>query len=136
MIDDIVINKSETIKRCIKRINEEYENNPKNLEDFRRQDSIILNVQRLCEACIDIATHCIRKKRLGVPQTSKDSFQILEDNKIISTELSGRLQGMVGFRNIAVHDYQSLNLKIVERVVEDYIYDALKLTKEILEEDF
>lgn len=134
MIDDIIINKSETIKRCIKRINEEYENDPTNLEEFRRQDSIILNIQRLCEACIDIATHIIRKKKLGVPQTSKDSFQILEDNLIITKELSSRLQGMVGFRNIAVHDYQSLNLTIVERVVEDYIYDGLKLCKEIIKE--
>lgn len=132
MIDDIIINKSETIKRCIKRINEEYEGNPVNLEEYRRQDSIILNIQRLCEACIDIATHIIRKKKLGVPQTSKDSFQILEDNNIISKDLSSRLQGMVGFRNIAVHDYQALNLAIVKRVIEDYIYDGLKLCKEII----
>jgi len=132
MIDDIIINKSETIKRYIKRINEEYEENPKNLEEYRRQDSIILNIQRLCEACIDIATHTIRKKKLGVPQTSKDNFQILEDNGIISKDLSSRLQGMVGFRNIAVHDYQALNLKVVEKVVEDYIYDGLKLCKEII----
>jgi uncharacterized protein YutE (UPF0331/DUF86 family) len=131
MIDDIIINKSETIKRCIKRVNEEYEDNPLNLKDYRRQDSIILNIQRLCEACIDIATHVIRKKKLGVPQTSKDTFQILEDNGIISKNLSSRLQGMVGFRNIAVHDYQDLNLAIVEKVVVDYIYDGLKLCKEI-----
>jgi uncharacterized protein YutE (UPF0331/DUF86 family) len=39
---------------------------------------------------------------------------------------------MVGFRNIAVHDYQTLNLKIVERVVEEYIYDSLKLVRMIL----
>jgi uncharacterized protein YutE (UPF0331/DUF86 family) len=134
MIDDIIINKSETIKRCIKRINEEYEDNPKNLNEFRRQDSIILNIQRLCEACIDIAIHVIRKKKLGVPQSSKDSFQILEDNGIISKEISNRLQGMVGFRNVAVHDYQCLNLTIVEKVVEDYIYDGLKLCKEIIKD--
>jgi uncharacterized protein YutE (UPF0331/DUF86 family) len=134
VIDDIIINKSETIKRCIKRINEEYEDNPKNLNEFRRQDSIILNIQRLCEACIDIAIHVIRKKKLGVPQSSKDSFQILEDNGIISKEISNRLQGMVGFRNVAVHDYQCLNLTIVEKVVEDYIYDGLKLCKEIIKD--
>ncbi|ADO84619.1 type VII toxin-antitoxin system HepT family RNase toxin [Ilyobacter polytropus] len=134
MIDDIIINKSETIKRCIKRINEEYEDNPENLNEYRRQDSIILNIQRLCEACIDIATHIIRKKKLGVPQSSKDSFQILEDNKIIPKELSERLQGMVGFRNVAVHDYQTLNLSIVEKVVEDYIYDGIKLCKEIIKD--
>jgi len=133
MRDDIILNKSETIKRCIARINEEYEGKPENLNDYRRQDSIILNVQRLCEASIDIATHYIRKNKLGIPQTSKENFEILEKNNVITEELSLRLQGMVGFRNIAVHDYQALNLKIVERVVEEYIYDSLKLARVILE---
>lgn len=133
MRDDIILNKSETIKRCIARINEEYEGKPENLNDYRRQDSIILNVQRLCEASIDIATHYIRKNKLGIPQTSKENFEILEKNNVITKELSLRLQGMVGFRNIAVHDYQALNLKIVERVVEEYIYDSLKLARVILE---
>ncbi|MGB6127913.1 MAG: DUF86 domain-containing protein [Psychrilyobacter sp.] len=133
MRDDIILNKSETIKRCIARINEEYEGKPENLNDYRRQDSIILNVQRLCEASIDIATHYIRKNKLGIPQTSKENFEILEKNNVITKELSSRLQGMVGFRNIAVHDYQALNLKIVERVVEEYIYDSLKLARMILE---
>lgn len=133
MRDDIILNKSETIKRCIARINEEYDGKPENLNDYRRQDSIILNVQRLCEASIDIATHYIRKNKLGIPQTSKENFEILEKNNVITEELSLRLQGMVGFRNIAVHDYQALNLKIVEKIVEEYIYDSLKLARMILE---
>lgn len=133
MRDDIILNKTETIKRCIARINEEYDGKPENLNDYRRQDSIILNVQRLCEASIDIATHYIRKNKLGIPQTSKENFEILGNNNVITEKLSLRLQGMVGFRNIAVHDYQALNLKIVEKVVEEYIYDSLELAKMILE---
>ena len=94
-------------------------------------NSIILNLQRLCEACLNLATHLIRKKKLGIPQSSKDCFVILEKADLLSSELSSRLQSMVGFRNIAVHEYQSLNLKIVQKVVEDYMYDGLKLTDEI-----
>lgn len=135
MIDDILINKSETIKRCINRVKEVYDDNPTNLDDYTKQDSIILNIQRLCEACIDIATHIIRKKRLGVPQSSKDNFSILEKNNIITKELSSRLQGMVGFRNVAVHDYQSLNLSIIQKIVEEYIYDGVKLCNEIIKFD-
>jgi uncharacterized protein YutE (UPF0331/DUF86 family) len=133
MRDDIILNKTETIKRCIVRINEEYDGKPENLNDYRRQDSIILNVLRLFEASIDIATHYIRKNKLGIPQTSKENFEILGNNNVITEKLSLRLQGMVGFRNIAVHDYQSLNLKIVEKVVEEYIYDSLELARMILE---
>lgn len=133
MKDDIIINKTETIKRCINRINEEYDSNPNNLLIYGKQDSIILNIQRLCEACIDIAVHFIRVNKFGVPQSSKDSFEILENRGIITKELSNSLKGMTGFRNIAVHDYQSLNLKIVQVVVEKHIYDSLKFAKVILE---
>ena len=133
MKDDIIINKTETIKRCINRINEEYDSNPNNLLIYGKQDSIILNIQRLCEACIDIAVHFIRVNKLGVPQSSKDSFEILENRGVITKELSNSLKGMTGFRNIAVHDYQSLNLKIVQVVVEKHIYDSLKFAKVILE---
>ena len=129
MIDDILINKSQIIARCIQRVNEEYESDPRNLENFRRQDSIILNLQRLCEASINIATHLIRKRALGVPQSSKDAFAILEKADLIPKELSQRLQAMVGFRNIAVHEYQSLNLKIVQVIVEQHMYDGLELVK-------
>ena len=52
-MSDVVLNKVTTIERCIKRINEVYESNPVNLEDFTKQDSIILNIQRACEASIE-----------------------------------------------------------------------------------
>jgi uncharacterized protein YutE (UPF0331/DUF86 family) len=131
MVDDVVINKSEIIKRCIKRVNEEYDNNPEHLHIYRRQDSIILNLQRLCEANINLATHMIRKQKLGIPQSSKDCFVILETHGLIPAELSQRLQAMVGFRNVAVHQYQKLNLAIVQKVIEIHIYDGLKLIEEL-----
>ena len=57
MENDVIYNKIETIERCITRIHEEYENNPENLKNYTKQDSIILNIQRVCEACIDLAMH-------------------------------------------------------------------------------
>lgn len=133
MKTDIIINKTETIKRCIERVQEEYDNNPENLTNYTKQDSIILNIQRLCEASLDLAIHTLKKAELGVPQSSKDSFKILEQNDIISKELCSKLQAMVGFRNIAVHDYQAINLDIVKNIVEMYLFDALDLADAILE---
>lgn len=42
MVNDVIVNKIQTIDRCLKRINEVYENNPENLKDYTKQDSIIL----------------------------------------------------------------------------------------------
>lgn len=132
MKDDIIINKIETIKKCIKRVNEEYKNDSLNLKNCTKQDSIILNIQRLCEAGIDLATHVIRINKYGFFQSSKETFQILEKNNIISKELSKNLQEMVGFRNITVHYYQAISLDILQKIIENHLEDALELAREVL----
>ena len=55
MIDDVILNKAEIIERCWQRIKEEYGNNTDNLRTNQtKQDAIILNLERACQACIDI----------------------------------------------------------------------------------
>jgi len=132
MIDDIILNKTEIIKRCIRRVTEEYAHNPQNLENFTKQDSIILNIQRACEAVIDLGMHVIAERGLGIPQTSRDTFEILQNNKIVSPEMSERLKAVIGFRNIAIHNYQRLNLKIIQAIIEKDLKDLLYFTDVIL----
>lgn len=131
---DIILNKVEIIERCIKRIREVYNNDSENLNDYTKQDSIILNIQRACEAAIDLAMHIVSEKKLGIPQNSKDSFEALKENNIINEELNKKMKAMVGFRNIAVHDYRAINLKIIQVIIEkhlkdfeEYIYEINKL---------
>ncbi|CCO09149.1 conserved hypothetical protein [Desulforamulus hydrothermalis Lam5 = DSM 18033] len=123
MINDVILNKTQVIKRCKKRIQEEYDNNFQNLLNYTRQDSIILNIQRACEAAIDLAMHVVAEKKLGLPQSSRQAFDLLYENGLIERELSERLKAMVGFRNIAVHDYQSVNLNILQKIIENHLAD-------------
>ena len=54
MVDDIALNKLAIIERCLARIREEYAGHETELAtDFTRQDAIVLNLQRACEAAID-----------------------------------------------------------------------------------
>ncbi|MBV4421627.1 type VII toxin-antitoxin system HepT family RNase toxin [Clostridium tyrobutyricum] len=131
-MNDVVLNKISVIERCIKRIKEEYDNNPENLKNYTKQDSIILNIQRACEASIDLAMHIISERKFGIPQNSRDAFEILFNNKIIDENLMRKLKSMVGFRNIAVHDYQTVNLDIVKAVIENHIDDLKKFSSLIL----
>ena len=80
----VIINKYESIQRCIKRIEEEYNNQVENLYDYKKLDPIVLNLQRACEATIDIAMYVIANRKLGVPQTKKEAFIKLEENELIS----------------------------------------------------
>lgn len=132
MGNDVIYNKIDIIERCIKRINEEYENNPKNLNNYTKQDSIILNIQRACEACIDLAMHIVSEKKLGIPQNSRDAFEVLNNKGIIDAELMQNLKAMIGFRNIAVHNYQKVNLSIIEEIIEKHLSDLKEFTRIIL----
>ena len=132
MKNDVVLNKISVIERCKKRIIDVYDQEPENLKDYTKQDSIILNIQRACEACIDLAMHIVAQERLGLPQTSRDAFDMLESSSIIDEEIAKRLKAMVGFRNIAVHDYQTINLTILEKIVEKHLEDFTDFTKQIL----
>ncbi|WP_078430234.1 type VII toxin-antitoxin system HepT family RNase toxin [Alkalihalobacterium alkalinitrilicum] len=133
MNDDVIINKANIIERCLKRINEEYDNNPENLKNYTKQDSIILNLQRACEASIDLAMHLIAKKKLGVPQTSREAFDVLHQQDLIPEELAKKMKAMVGFRNIAVHDYQKVNLDILKSILENHLIDFQQYTKVIMQ---
>ena len=123
MSNDVILNKIAIIERCIKRINEEYDSNPENLKNYTKQDSIILNIQRACEASIDMAMHIVSDKKLGIPQNSRDAFEALYSNKLIDENMLKNLKAMVGFRNIAVHDYQTVNLDIVKEIIEKHLKD-------------
>ena len=131
-MNDVILNKVTTIERCVKRIHEVYENNPENLSDFTKQDSIILNIQRACEASIDLAMHLVSERKLGVPKTSREAFQLLQEADLIHTNLAKTLMNMVGFCNIAIHDYQALELDILKAILDKHIDDFKQFTKVIL----
>jgi len=122
-MDDILLNKAAIIERCLGRIADEIDADAEIKTNFTKQDSVILNLLRACEASIDGAMHLVRKLVLGVPQTSRDAFGMLAESDQLSPDLSQRLQAMVGFRNIAVHNYQQLNTDILESILESNLTD-------------
>jgi uncharacterized protein YutE (UPF0331/DUF86 family) len=123
-MDNVLLNKIAIVERCLKRIDEEYAGHEDELEvNFTRQDSIILNLQRACEASIDAAMHVVRVRKLGVPQKSRDAFSMLFESELIDGCLASRMQSMVGFRNIAVHNYKALDMVILRSILDERLDD-------------
>jgi len=83
----------------------------------------VLNLQRAVQACIDIAHIIISEKGYKLPASYKESFMILNWNKVISADLAEKISKMIGFRNIAVHDYQSLSLAILKSILVNNLKD-------------
>lgn len=120
MPDDVVLNKAATIERCLRRVREEAAADP-DLADPTHQDAAVLNLQRACQAAIDLAMRRVRTAGLGVPQDSRDAFRLLTEAGALPADLAERMQKMVGFRNVAVHEYQALSLPILRAVVADHL---------------
>jgi uncharacterized protein YutE (UPF0331/DUF86 family) len=135
MVDDVIVNKVATIERCLARVVEEYAADERNLRDnLTRQDSIILNLQRACEASIDLAMALVKVHRLGPPQEIRHAFELLQDAGLLDAALAARMARMVGFRNVAVHDYQRLNLDVVKAIILDRLDDFRAFGRVALEQ--
>jgi uncharacterized protein YutE (UPF0331/DUF86 family) len=125
-IDDILLQKTATIRRCVQRAREE--RNAAGIgfrTDFTRQDASLLNLFRACEGAIDLANHLVRLHRLGVPAWSAQAFEMLGRSGAISQELSIRMSRMVGFRNLAIHEYEKLDMDLVESLFQGPMEDLL-----------
>jgi uncharacterized protein YutE (UPF0331/DUF86 family) len=133
-MDDVVLNKAAVIERCVHRVREEYAGDDHNLtDDVTKQDAIVLNIQRACEAAIDLGMHLVRRGRLGLPQDSREAFDLLQRAGTIDADLCEPLKRMVGFRNVAVHDYESLNLDIVRAIIASHLDELLRFARLAIE---
>jgi uncharacterized protein YutE (UPF0331/DUF86 family) len=133
MADEVMLNKVAVVERCLRRIGEEYEGHEDDLEtNYTVQDAIVLNLLRASEAAIDLAMHVTRTEKLGLPQESREAFTLLERAGWIEPDLSRRMQAMVGFGNVAVHDYQKLSLEVVKNILEDHLNDFREFSSVIL----
>ncbi len=118
---DIIVNKVQSIQRCIRRARDELERAGSGFrEDYTRQDAAILNITRACEQALDLANHIIRTHKMGIPTSSRESFDLLERQGVIPNDLAVKLRKMIGFRNTAVHQYQQLNIDIVTELTQPF----------------
>ena len=116
--DDVILNKSAVIERALRRMREEYAFDPE-LKSFTHIDAMTLNIERAAQAAIDLAMHLVSRDRLGAPQTSGDAFRLLAAAGVISQDTLRAMTAMIAFRNIAVHEYQEMDLSVLRNIAGD-----------------
>ncbi len=128
-MNDIVINKVQSIQRCIQRAREEHRLAGDAFgADHTRQDAAVLNITRACEQAIDLANYLIKAGQMGIPTSSAESFTLLAAKSVIPAALREKLKKMVGFRNIAIHQYQTLNIDIVQSIICNELDNLVQFT--------
>lgn len=124
MVDrDLALAKMATVSRCVARVRAAAGPEGARLDDVDAQDVAVLNLQRAIQAAIDLAAHIVAAQGLGVASTLKQTFTLLRDGGILPPPLCDRMVAMVGFRNIAVHDYQSIDPSILRSIARDHLGD-------------
>jgi uncharacterized protein YutE (UPF0331/DUF86 family) len=120
---DVVLAKVAAIQRCLKRIQETTQLDPASLDDIDKQDIFVLNLQRAVQAAIDLATHIVASEGLGLPDTIKGNFKLLQNTGTLPEGITKKMEAMVGFRNIAIHDYQTIDKEILKSILSNNLKD-------------
>lgn len=115
--DNVTLNKAAAIERSLRRMRQEYDFNPE-LNNYTHIDAMILNIERACQAAIDLAQHLVAENHLGSPQSSAELFILLRKAKMLSEETARAMVGITGFRNVAIHEYQELEIDILRAIAE------------------
>jgi len=91
--------------------------------DWKVQRIVERTLQMMIEICADIANHIIADQGLRTPQTYAETFQILGENGILSPEKSQVMEKMAKFRNIVVHQYETVDAEIVVMILKKHLGD-------------
>lgn len=129
---DIVLAKVATIQRCLVRIRQVTALDPVRLDDQNIEDIFVLNLQRAVQAAIDLGAHVLAAEGFDMPATLREIFGTLEQHGTLSASSAKLMQNMCGFRNIAVHDYQTLSKSILKTILTNHLKDLEDFYSEIL----
>ncbi len=123
----IIANKIESLRRCMVRVEQRC---PQSLDellnDIDAQDVLTLNLSRAIQLCVDIALHILSSSNQVMPQTMAEAFTGLVEEGLISADIAEKMRKAVGFRNIAIHEYEQINWAIVYAIATERL-DNFKL---------
>ena len=128
----LIEEKLESLRRCVKRMADKRPATEEGFEaDQDLQDIISLNLTRAVQLCVDIAAHIISESESRPPGTMAEAFDTLQRAGIIDEDIALRMKKAVGFRNIAVHNYQEIDWKIVFSIIHQNLDDFKQFAKQI-----
>jgi uncharacterized protein YutE (UPF0331/DUF86 family) len=130
--EDVVLAKASNVRKTVAAIR--LVNGPENdtVSSWIRMDATVLNLQRAVEALLDLANHLISANGWELPRDDRHAFSILSEHGLLGGADLALARAMVGFRNVAVHDYAALDPEIVRGIVRDRLGDLERLVDGLL----
>ena len=129
----IVENKIESLRKCHLRVEQRCPGSLEDLlDDVDAQDVLVLNLSRAVQLCVDISLHILSGRNQPVSETMGQAFVKLAAEGVINNELSEKMRKTVGFRNIAIHNYEEINWAIVYSIAKEKLIDFKQIVKQVL----
>lgn len=120
----VIDQKLESLRRCLKRIEAKCPAQAEALlTDLDLQDILSLNLSRAVQLAVDMGAHIIAQLEVPAPGTMGQTFDLLADQGVLDRALAQQLKRAVGFRNIAVHNYDAINWYMVHSIASDHLSD-------------
>ena len=70
---------------------------------------------------------------MGIPTARAESLEMLARKNVMSPEIERKMIGIVGFCNVAVHQYQRLDIAIVEAIIVSDLDDLIDFTDSVMD---
>lgn len=131
-MNNILLNKSASLERCIKRVQEEYSDFETLKNNQTKQDAIIYNLQHAIQLCVIMSARVISLKRLRLPEDTRDYFNVLTKEGFLCEKLNQKMQKLIEFQYIAIHEFLALDLEIVKSIIENDLSDISEFSKIML----
>ncbi|MDD2364944.1 MAG: DUF86 domain-containing protein [Desulfuromonadaceae bacterium] len=101
--------------------------------DWKIQRIVERTLQMMIELCADIASHVISDNELRTPETYSDTFRVLAENNILTPEQLPVMEKMAKFRNIVVHQYETVDAEIVILILRRHLADFKQFSDSIVQ---
>jgi len=128
--------KIEEIEKYLSELSEIIPNNFEGyIKDIKTKAACERYFEKIIEAVVDLAFLTIKENRFKTPEEDKEAFEILASEKIISNELSEKLQEAKGMRNLIAHEYGKVDDRIIfDSITEELEKDIKEFVKQIKNE--
>lgn len=128
----IVERKLDSLQRCLTRVTLKCPPDATTLaNDPDLQDVIVLNLSRAVQLCVDLGAHLVSGLNQPPPNTMGEVFDRMAAAQLIDERLADRMKKSVGFRNMAVHNYETLDWAIVHAIATRHMSDFNEFAKAI-----
>lgn len=130
----LITDKLESLRRCVRRVEEKRVSTVEALrDDWDTQDILSVNLTRAVQICVDVAAHLVAETDRPSPDTMAEAFDHLHDMGVLAGDLADRLKGAVGFRNVAIHAYRDIDWRIVHTITHERLDDFRQFARYVLD---